>query len=201
LLSTEPLEPQAAATLAAGTTAELPTLNSKQSAFVREYLLDSNGTQAAIRAGYSPNTATEIASELLTLPRVAAAVARGQAARLAAVNISVESVLNEFNILASSCVEHYVLDDFGQLRAADDAPEGAMRAVKSIKRKVRHDKDGSVTYDVSFELWDKPGSMKLLGKHAGVKACSDRMEVTGPDGGPIAVEQVRSVIVDPKAGE
>ena len=29
-------------------------LTAKQAAFVREYLIDSNGTQAAIRAGYSP---------------------------------------------------------------------------------------------------------------------------------------------------
>jgi phage terminase small subunit len=40
-------------------------LTPKQAAFVREYLKDSNGTQAATRAGYSPRTANEQASRLL----------------------------------------------------------------------------------------------------------------------------------------
>ena len=34
-----------------------PTLTPKQAAFVREYLVDLNATQAAIRAGYSAKTA------------------------------------------------------------------------------------------------------------------------------------------------
>lgn len=37
----------------------------KQARFVAEYLVDGNGTQAAIRAGYSPNRADVTASELL----------------------------------------------------------------------------------------------------------------------------------------
>jgi phage terminase small subunit len=40
-------------------------LNTKQEAFVNEYLKDHNGTQAAIRAGYSKKTARTIASQLL----------------------------------------------------------------------------------------------------------------------------------------
>lgn len=40
-------------------------MNTKQEAFVNEYLKDHNGTQAAIRAGYSKKTARTIASQLL----------------------------------------------------------------------------------------------------------------------------------------
>ncbi|MCI5929036.1 MAG: terminase small subunit [Pseudoflavonifractor capillosus] len=40
-------------------------LTAKQAAFVREYLIDLNATQAAIRAGYSAKTANVIACELL----------------------------------------------------------------------------------------------------------------------------------------
>lgn len=174
-----------------------PKLTARQAAFVAEYLTDLNASQAAIRAGYAPGSTGE-GTRLLEDARIAAAVERGKAQRLARVNVSADAILTEISLLATSCVEHYVLDDFGQLRPADDAPDGVMRAVKSIKRKVRHDKDGSVTYDVSFELWDKPGQLKLMGRHAGVKATFDRVEVSGPNGGPIPIEQVRSVIVDPK---
>ena len=41
-------------------------LNEKQKQFCNEYIIDFNGTQAAIRAGYSEKTANRIASELLS---------------------------------------------------------------------------------------------------------------------------------------
>lgn len=43
-------------------------LTPKQQLFVEEYLIDLNATQAAIRAGYSPNNADKIGSELLGKP-------------------------------------------------------------------------------------------------------------------------------------
>lgn len=45
-------------------------LTFKQRAFVDEYVKDFNGTQAAIRAGYSEKTARFIASENLTKPNI-----------------------------------------------------------------------------------------------------------------------------------
>lgn len=49
-------------------------LTDKQAAFVREYAVDKNGTQAAIRAGYSPRTAREMATENLAKPAIRSAV-------------------------------------------------------------------------------------------------------------------------------
>jgi phage terminase small subunit len=60
-------------------------LTRKQSRFVEEYLLDSNGKQAAVRAGYSAKTAHVIASHLLKNSRVKAtlkAALEGRAQRL-----------------------------------------------------------------------------------------------------------------------
>ena len=48
-------------------------LTPKEQRFVKEYAIDLNGTQAAIRAGYSPKTARSIASETLQRPAVKAA--------------------------------------------------------------------------------------------------------------------------------
>ncbi len=45
-------------------------LTDKQEKFCQEYLIDLNGTQAAIRAGYSQKTANEIAAENLTKPSI-----------------------------------------------------------------------------------------------------------------------------------
>nr|DAS99119.1 MAG TPA: Terminase small subunit [Caudoviricetes sp.] len=41
-------------------------MNEGQRQFCEEYIIDFNGSQAAIRAGYSKNTANRIASRLLT---------------------------------------------------------------------------------------------------------------------------------------
>ncbi|SUV40803.1 Terminase small subunit [Avibacterium paragallinarum] len=40
-------------------------LTDKQKRFVEEYLIDLNATQAAIRAGYSKNRASELGYQLL----------------------------------------------------------------------------------------------------------------------------------------
>ncbi len=40
-------------------------MTTKQKTFCREYLVDLNATQAAIRAGYSPKRASEISYQLM----------------------------------------------------------------------------------------------------------------------------------------
>lgn len=176
-----------------------PALTPRQARFVEEYIKDLNGTQAAIRAGYSPTSAAESASEFLSSSKIAGAVERAKATRSARVNVTQDEVLSEIAILATACVEHYIVDDDGYLRAAPDAPEGVMRAVQSVDRKSRvyKDKDGNTThveYEIKFKLWDKPGQLKLLGRHAGVKATFDRVEVSGLDGGPIVTTVTRRVV-------
>jgi phage terminase small subunit len=49
-------------------------LTPKRDRFAQEYCVDLNGRQAAIRAGYSPQTATVKASQLRTLPCVREAI-------------------------------------------------------------------------------------------------------------------------------
>lgn len=49
-------------------------MNDRQASFVREYVLDKNGTQAAIRAGYSERTANQQASRLLVNVDIRAAI-------------------------------------------------------------------------------------------------------------------------------
>lgn len=45
-------------------------LTKKQRKFADEYLIDCNGTQAAIRAGYSPKTANEQAAKLMANKKI-----------------------------------------------------------------------------------------------------------------------------------
>jgi len=56
-------------------------LEPKQESFCAEYMIDLNATQAAIRAGYSKNSARQIGSENLSKPAIADRIAALQAER------------------------------------------------------------------------------------------------------------------------
>lgn len=77
-------------------------LTSKQEAFVEEYLVDLNATQAAIRAGYSAKNADKIASELLGKTGVAAAVQAKMDARSQKTAITAEKVLQKWWDIANA---------------------------------------------------------------------------------------------------
>lgn len=69
-------------------------LTAKQEAFVAEYLIDLNATQAAIRAGYSEKTAQEQGSRLLSNVMVAQAIADGASKRIQKAEITAQDVLS-----------------------------------------------------------------------------------------------------------
>lgn len=63
-------------------------LRGRRARFCREYVLDLNGTQAAIRAGYSPKTAGSQAYDLLKKPEIRAEI--GSLERVAAEKLEIE---------------------------------------------------------------------------------------------------------------
>ena len=70
-------------------------LNPKQQRFVDEYLVDSNATQAAIRAGYSVKTAHAIGHENLRKPEIADAIAQKQAKISNKLEITAEGLIRD----------------------------------------------------------------------------------------------------------
>jgi len=67
-------------------------LNAKHRAFVREYAIDRNATQAAIRAGYSEHTAKQQGSRLLTNADILDAVEKTQQEHAEKCGITIERV-------------------------------------------------------------------------------------------------------------
>jgi len=181
---------------------DLSKLNTRQLAFIREYIVDFNGTRAAIRAGYPKVGASVTAVRLLGDSRIAAAVEQAKEMRAIRVNMTADSVLEEVATLANASVEHYKVDDDGNLILAEGAPPNAMRAIQSVKRRkiVKEDPSGAITitYEVEFKLWDKPGALKLMGRHVGIKAFADRLELTGAGGGPIEIAAQRLSELSPE---
>ena len=68
-------------------------LKEKQKCFAREYLIDNNGTQAAIRAGYTRRSAASTSSYLLINPNIREYIARHSRASAVAVNATMEFVI------------------------------------------------------------------------------------------------------------
>lgn len=149
-------------------------LTVKQSRFVVEYMEDFNATQAAIRAGYSPVSASVQASRNMENPQIQTAIRKAIERTQIRTEITQDAVLAELALLAFSDISNYELDDFGNLKPAENAPPGIMRAVSSIKRKMRVDKEGNVEREVEFRLWDKPGPLKLAGRHLGLFPSKDK---------------------------
>jgi hypothetical protein len=75
-------------------------MNKKQQLFVREYLVDLNGTKAAERAGYSRKTARQHAARLLTNVCISAEIQKATQARLRRLEITADGVIQELGRLA-----------------------------------------------------------------------------------------------------
>ena len=143
-------------------------LTDKQTAFVREYLVDLNATQAAIRAGYSERTASRIGPQLLGKTCVREAIEKAQAKRARRVEVTQDYVL-------SNLVE--VVE-----RTMQRAP------VTNRKGEQVTDEEGRAVW--TFDAKGANRALELLGKHLGIFTDKIRAEVSGPDGGPMASEIV-----------
>jgi len=91
----KPARPTRAATPAPVTEPAQLGLTDLQQRFVDEYLVDLNGTQAAIRAGYSPDTARQMASENLSKPYIQIAIAEARKAQQTRTHIEADRVVVE----------------------------------------------------------------------------------------------------------
>ena len=76
------------------------SLNPKRAAFVREYLIDLNATQAAIRAGYSERTARQQGTRLLSDASIQSAVQTAVEQRARTTQVTAEMVVTGLQAIA-----------------------------------------------------------------------------------------------------
>ena len=164
-------------------------LTNKQRAFVREYLCDFNGTQAAIRAGYSPRSAKTTASEILTYPNVKAEIdERIMSADEAAARLT--------DIARGDIADLMAVSSMGfTIQLIDEDEEGnrvinpKTKLIKKIKQKVttimpRNEQgEEREIVETELELYNAHEAQRDILKYRG--KLIDRSEVTGKDGGPI----------------
>jgi Terminase small subunit len=103
-------------------------LTPKQQRFIKEYLVDLNATQAAIRAGYSAMTAYSAGQRLLKHVDVARGIAEAQQKHAEKCEITLD-------LLTEMTVEAYrtAMAD-GSAKGADAAVDAAVKAVAQLSR-------------------------------------------------------------------
>jgi phage terminase small subunit len=138
---------------------EKKPFTAKQAQFIKEYPIDFNGTQAAIRAGYAEKGANVTASKLLTNPNIAAAIQEQCATKAKDADISLERILKEYKSIAYFDIAKLYNED-GDLKKIHEIDEETRRAISSIE---------------SDDLFAGAGdSRKHVGYTRKVKACSKR---------------------------
>ena len=171
-------------------------LTARQAAFAAEYLLDLNAVQAAIRAGYSPTTATAMSHRLLANVGVQKTIQAGQAARSERTRISADAVLTELAKLGYANMMDYITvsgDGTAGIDLSKLTREQAA-AITELTSEDTYDKEGNLTRRNKIKLADKRAALVDIGRHLGL--FRDRVEITGKDGGAIEVEAVRQRITD-----
>ena len=89
-------------------------LNPKQEKFCREYVVDFNGTQAAIRAGYSKRTANEQAAQLLAILSIQEFIGDLQKKQAEELEITAAEITLNIKAIADRCMQgEQVLDSKG----------------------------------------------------------------------------------------
>jgi phage terminase small subunit len=152
--------------------------------FAHKYVIDLNGSRAAIAAGYSENGAHVVASRLLRNAKVSKLIDDLTAERAKKLGLTADRVLEELSRMAFSNMLDYVTVKDGdayvdlskltreqasaiQEITVDEYTEGRGEQARQVKR-------------TRFKLADKRGSLELIGKH--LKIFTDKVEHSGQIG-------------------
>lgn len=149
-------------------------MTKKQQRFVEEYLIDLNATQAAIRAGYSPDTAQQMGSENLSKPVIKSAIDKAMAERSKRTGINADRVLQELARIAFVKITD-VVD--GDCEIRPDATEDDLACIESVKVKQIPTKSGDVGVEREVKMASKIKALEMIGRHLGM--FNDKVTVEG----------------------
>jgi len=133
-------------------------LTVKQSMFIKEYLIDKNATQAAIRAGYSVKTAEVIGYENLNKPYIRDIIDAELNKMSEKLGLDAEWVLKRLKLISDRCIQGEPVID----------------------------KEGNETGEYKFDSTGANKATELIGKH--LKLFTDKIEATSDQTITIRIE-------------
>ncbi|HEY5208927.1 MAG TPA: terminase small subunit [Stellaceae bacterium] len=164
-------------------------LTPKRRAFVGEYLIDFNGTQAAIRAGYKKKSAHSLGSRLLRVPAVKAALDAAIAAQAARTTVTADRVIEEYARLAFADMRRFAAwnGDSMALRphtALTEADAAAVVELSPVGAKGRP----------RIRLHDKRPALDALARHLGLFGARGAEGMRPPVSRRAAIEGARAAL-------
>ena len=148
-------------------------INPKRLEFCRQYVVDFNGTQAAIRAGYSKKTAGIQAEQLLKILEIKAKVKELTDAQAKRTEVTADKVIEELALLGFSNMLDYVMIKGGipdvDLSLLTRKQAAAIQEVVLEK--------GKWGIRVKIKLTDKIRALTKLGEHLGIFTNEPAIEV------------------------
>ena len=168
-------------------------------AFAREYVVDMNGTRAAIAAGYSPKSAASIASSLLNVPKVQEYIRMLLAERGAKLDLNAERVLSELVKIGFSNIADYITIDGSQARIdlskvtrekAAVIQELTTDTLGENRAEATAEGDAPLTTTVrtKLKLADKLRALDLLGRY--LKLYTDKVQVDNDKALEVVIREV-----------
>lgn len=149
-------------------------LTAKEERFCKEYLIDLNATQAAIRAGYSIKSAGSIGSENLKKPEIRARIEKDMAERSKRTGINADRVLRELGRIAFINPKDVI--DLNTAEVKPDANDDDLAVIAGTKVKYvpqkDYDEDGEPIIEQAIEreikFCDKLKALEMCGRHLGM---------------------------------
>ena len=167
-------------------------LTDKQEMFCREYLLDLNATQAAIRAGYKEKSANRTASINMSKIDIQKRISELKAKRNGQIEINANYVLQRLIEIDHMDVID-ILNDDGGIKMVKEWPKVWRTTLSGldILTTVTNFDETTIENILKKIKWpDKVRNLELLGKHISVQAFREQAThtLTGKAGGPVEVK-------------
>lgn len=146
------------------------SLQPRQELFAHEYVVDLNGTKAALRAGYSPKAAGQQACHLLKNPRVSALIGQLLDERKAKAIANADEIRAEATRLVRSRVPR-AFNDGGGLKHPHEWDDDFAAAVSSIEVRTEmegHGEDAVPVTVTKIKLWDKNAAIRTMAQIEGL---------------------------------
>ena len=151
-------------------------LTAKQERFCQEYLIDLNGTQAAIRAGYSEKTAEQQASRMLLNVKVQNRVSELKEVRNAQLDVDGTYVLkrliewDQLDVLD-------ILTDTGSFKPISEWPKVWRTSISAMDVSTLMKQEEDIETRIMKVKWpDKVKNLELIGKHVDVQAFKEQVQ-------------------------
>ncbi|KAB0556223.1 terminase small subunit [Pantoea stewartii] len=151
-------------------------LTDKQELFAREFIVDLNATQAAIRAGYSAKTAQEQSSRLLSNVMVQQRIGELKTVRNEQVGVDAAYVLRRLTEIDQMDVLD-ILTDVGDLKPVKDWPKVWRTSLSGLDVMAMAGEGDNAGLLKKIKWPDKVKNLELLGKHVDVQAFKEQTKV------------------------